>query len=142
MVQNKVINGNTYYARPMPPLEALKLLGDLQKVITTSLQIDGEDKGIDSKIDVGTIISNIGGRLDGVTLVGFAERILNPEYVSVQMADGVETLRLDKLTQTKIFTGKIKDMISVMFFVLEVNFKDFFDLAQSDFGNITAALRK
>lgn len=142
MLQSKVIGGHTYYVRHMPPLEALKLLGDLQKVITSSIKVDGEYKGLDSKINIGDIIAGIGCKLDGLTLVGFAERILRPEYVSVQKADTVETIQLDKLAQTDLFTGNIKDMLSVIWFVLEVNYKDFFDLAPKNFGGITAALQK
>lgn len=138
-VQEKQIGEYRYYARPMPPLMALSLLGDLQKVVTTSLKQESS-----TDISVGEVIAGIGGRLDGSVLMSFAERILNKDYVSVELITerGKETFPLDKLRQEEVFTGHIKDMIEVMWFVLEVNYKDFFGLLQNLSGTAMLALKK
>ena len=128
-VQQKKIGENAFYVRPMPPDMALSLLGDLQAVVTGSLNNNMND--VDGKTDVnlGALIAGIGGKLNGPALVGFADRILNKEYVSVDVltSRGNETVKLDIIRREEIFTGHVMDMISLMWFVLEVNYKDFFD---------------
>lgn len=132
-VQKKQIGDNIYYVRPMPPMMALSLLGDLQAVVTGSLNNNMND--VDGKTDVnlGALIAGIGGKLNGPTLLSFADRILNKDYVSVDIItnNGKETVRLDSVRQEEVFTGHMKDMLTLMWFVLEVNYSDFFDLLPS-----------
>lgn len=143
-IKEKMIGDNTYYVRAMNPFEALKLLGDLQRVITTSLgnAAEGEGEFLDKEVNMGAIVAGIGNKLDGETLMMFADRLIKPEYVSVRMAGESEPSRLNKVKAEEIFTGKIKDMITLMFFIIEVNYSDFFDLAQNAFGNMQALLKK
>ena len=128
-IKEKQIGDNIYYVRAFPPLVALGLLGDLQAVVTTSLKdndIKADEKEQNKKIDIGKFIAGIGQNLKGETLVTFANRLLTPEYVSVKLKDEEEPQRLDKNIQGIIFTGNIKEMLDVMYFVIEVNFGDFF----------------
>lgn len=37
-VKNRKIGANTFYVRALPPLQGLKLYGDLQKAITAALK--------------------------------------------------------------------------------------------------------
>lgn len=143
-IKEKMIGDNTYYVRAMNPFEALKLLGDLQRVITTSLgnAAEGEGEFLDKEVNMGAIVAGIGNKLDGETLMMFADRLIKPEYVSVRMAGESEPSRLNKVKAEEIFTGKIKDMITLMFFIIEVNYSDFFDLAQNAFGNMQVLLKK
>lgn len=128
-VQKKQIGEHTFYVRPMPPLMALSLLGDLQAVVTSSLDLNETEDG-KTNVNLAAIINGIGGKLTGPTLLGFADRILNAEYVSVDVITnvGTEAVKLDKLRQEEVFTGHMKDMLTLMWFVLEVNYSDFFDL--------------
>lgn len=128
-VQKKQIGEHTFYVRPMPPLMALSLLGDLQAVVTSSLDLNETEDG-KTNVNLAAIINGIGGKLTGSTLLGFADRILNAEYVSVDVITnvGTETVKLNKLRQEEVFTGHMKDMLTLMWFVLEVNYSDFFDL--------------
>lgn len=128
-VQKKQIGEHTFYVRPMPPLMALSLLGDLQAVVTSSLDLNETEDG-KTNVNLAAIINGIGGKLTGPTLLGFADRILNAEYVSVDVITnvGTETVKLNKLRQEEVFTGRMKDMLELMWFVLEVNYSDFFDL--------------
>ena len=143
-IKEKVIGGNTYYVRALPPLESLKLLGDLQAVVTGSMgdSIEGEGPALERDVNLGTIIAGIGSKLTGEKLVGFAERLLKEDYVSVRMDGKSEPVKLNMLKREEIFTGKIKDMLAVMIFVLEVNYSDFFDLIPKSFGNIMAQAQK
>lgn len=143
-IKEKQIGENTYYVRAMNPFESLKLLGDLQKVVTTSLgnAAEGDGNFLDREVNMGAIVAGIGNKLDGETLMMFADRLIKPEYVSVRAAGEAEPTRLNKIKAEELFTGKIKDMIALMFFVIEVNYSDFFDLAQNAFGNMQALLKK
>lgn len=130
-VQSKEIGGVAYYVRPFPPLQALDLLGDLQSVITTSLgkatANDDADNILDKQIDMATFIAGLGANLKGKILVQYAERILNQEYVSAQRTQDESPSKLTKQLSDELFTGRISDMLQVMWFVLEVNYSDFFD---------------
>lgn len=142
-VKNKQIGNNTFYVRAMPPLMALNLLGDLQAVITSSVSDAVENNSgkelLDREINLGSIIAGIGNNLKGASLVAFAERIINDEYVSIQLQNSGEPVRFNKNLQEEVFTGRIKDMLSLMYFVLEVNYKDFFD-SVPDLSGIVARL--
>ncbi len=124
-VQEREIGGRKYYARPMPPLVGAELLGDLQTVLTTAAS-QKNDGNMD--MSFGAIICGVGKNLNGKALVGFAERILNKNYVSVEVETnrGTDVVQLDKNMQEEIFTGHIELMLQVMWFVLEVNYNDFF----------------
>lgn len=128
-VQKKQIGEHTFYARPMPPLMALSLLGDLQTMVTSSLDLKTTKEG-KTDVNVAALIAGIGSKLNGPALLGFADRILNADYVSVDVMTNVgkETVKLNKLRQEEIFTGHMKDMLALMWFVLEVNYSDFFGL--------------
>lgn len=141
-VKNKQIGDYTFYVRAFPPLVALDLLGDLQSVVTTSLGgatagSDEENKNLlDKQIDIGAVIAGLGSNLKGPVLVKFADRILNQEYVSVDIPEE-GTVKLSKAISDKIFTAHIKDMLELMFFVLEVNYSDFFDSVPNLSGFLT-----
>lgn len=124
-VQEREIGGHKYYARPFPPLMATDLMGDLQTVISTAAtkQSDGN-----ADFSVAALVCGIGKNLNGKALVNYAERILNKNYVSVEIETnrGTDVVQLDKNMQEELFTGHIELMLQVMWFVLEVNYGDFF----------------
>ncbi len=137
-VKSKEISGNVYYVRAMPPLKALELLGDLQAVITTGMKGSGStadsEKGksiLDRNIDFGTVIAGVGDKLRGPVLASFANRIIDGEYVSVKRSTDMEPVRVDISVFNNLFTGKLKQLFQVIYFVLEVNFADFFEDAPS-----------
>lgn len=143
-IKEKVIGGNTYYVRAFPPLDSLKLLGDLQAVVTGSMgdAVEGDGPTLDKEVNFGALVSGIGSKLTGEKLVNFAERLLKEDYVSVRVAGESEPVKLSVLKREEVFTGKVKDMLAVMIFVLEVNYSDFFDLIPNGFGNIMGQLPK
>ncbi|MBR2140288.1 MAG: hypothetical protein IJ963_05445 [Phascolarctobacterium sp.] len=145
-LKSREIGSNKYYVREFPPLEALKLLGDLQAVVTSSLGsvgIEQDDKPLLEKdINVGSVIAGIGGKLDGATLVGFADRILKKDYVSVQRESDDTPVRLDRNVFDEVFAGRVSEMLQVMYFVLEVNYSDFFGYLPSLSGVLTKLAKK
>ncbi len=134
-VKEKEIAGNKYYVRPFQPQKALELLGDLQAVVTSSFSLaassnDNEDEkssALERNIDFGAVIAGIGQNLKGAALVAFANRIIDKEYVSVQRPGDDGPVKLDKMLSDNVFTGHLKDMLQLMYFVLEVNYADFFE---------------
>lgn len=130
------IDGEEYYVRPLPPPLALRLLGDLQAVVTSAMKgtAGAGEQGVD--ISLGDLIAGVGGNLSGAALLGFKDRILVKEYVSVKIKTihGDEVVPLDANRQEELFTGKILSMLKLMYFVLEVNYKDFFPYLLGPFG--------
>lgn len=134
-VKEKEIAGNKYYVRPFPPQKALELLGDLQAVVTSSFSLAASSNGnedeeasvLERNIDLGAVIAGIGKNLKGPALVVFANRIIDKEYVSVQRPGDESPVKLDKMLSDNVFTGHLKDMLELMYFVLEVNYADFFE---------------
>lgn len=145
-MQSREIGANKYFVRPFPPLEALSLLGDLQAVVTSSLGSAGLEQGdenlLDKDINLGKLIAGIGGNLKGPVLVGFADRILKKDYVSVQRLTDDSPVRLDRNVFDEVFAGRVSDMLQVMYFVLEVNYSDFFEHLPSLSGVLTGAVTK
>lgn len=147
-IKSKAIGDYTYYVRPFPPLDALRLLGDLQAVVTSSLggAVSTDDAGaesvLDRKVDVASMIAGLGGKLTGNVLVGFADRILDGDYVSVQMKGEDTPTRLDANIVNSIFGGHVKNMLELMWFVLEVNYADFFESAPNLSGILTKLAQK
>ena len=138
---SREIDGEEYYVRPMPPPLALRLLGDLQAVVTGAMKGAAGVSGPNQEVDVslGELIAGIGGSLSGAALLSFKDRILVREYVSVKIRTihGDEVVPLDTNRQEELFTGKILSLLKVMYFVLEVNYKDFFTSLASLFGPIS-----
>ena len=138
---SREIDGEEYYVRPMPPPLALRLLGDLQAVVTGAMKGAAGVSGPGQEVDVslGELIAGIGGGLNGAALLAFKDRILVREYVSVKIRTihGDEVVPLDVNRQEELFTGKILSLLKVMYFILEVNYKDFFTPLQEVFGAVS-----
>ena len=145
-VKNKEIGGRTYYVRAMPPMMALGLLGDLQSVVTGALGKSAENTEdvTNPNINLGEMIAGIGGNLRGAELMAYADRILNKTYVSVEIVTerGTDVVPLDKNYQEEMFTGHIMNMLELMWFVLEVNYKDFLDSMPNLSGIVASIAQK
>ena len=137
-------NGNVFYIRPVEPFTSLKLLGDLQKlvspvignVISSFSDTNNADIGaIDKSIDMGAVekaFAALAEHVDGEKLEKMCVRILDKNYVSVSI-DGGETVRLGQAQVNELFTGNVSDMLLLIVEVLKVNYGDFMNL----FGNLT-----
>lgn len=138
-------NDNTFYIRPFDPFTSLKLLGDLQKLVSPvignvfSSFNGGSEKSdvsiMDKKIDMAAVekaFAALAEHVDGQKLESMAMRILDKNYISVSI-DGAETTRLDKPQINELFTGNVSDMLMLIVEVLKVNYGDFTRL----FGNLS-----
>lgn len=136
-VKNRKIGANTFYVRAFPPLQGLKLYGDLQKAITAALKggltSNGETENmkealLGAQINIGAILAQLGESFNGEVLTQFSERLLDAEYVSVKIKGEEEAVMLTEDVVNELFTGKLVDMLKLEKFIIEVNFGDFFDL--------------
>lgn len=136
-VKNRKIGANTFYVRAFPPLQGLKLYGDLQKAITAALKggltSNGETEDmkealLGAQINVGAIIAQLGESFNGEVLAQFSERLLDAEYVSVKIKGEEEAIMLTEDVINELFTGKLVELLKLEKFIIEVNFGDFFAL--------------
>ena len=136
-VKNRKIGANTFYVRAFPPLQGLKLYGDLQKAITAALKggltSDGETENVKeallgAQINIGAILAQLGESFNGEVLAQFSERLLDAEYVSVKIKGEEEAIMLTEDVMNELFTGKLVELLKLEKFIIEVNFGDFFAL--------------
>lgn len=147
-------NSNVFYIRPFDPFTSLKLLGDLQKLVSPVIgnvfsamgSKSGSEEGqekisvMDKDIDMAAVekaFAALAEHVDGHKLENMALRILDKSYVSVSI-DGRDTVRLDKPQINELFTGKVSDMLMLIVEVLRVNYGDFTELFKSLSGNVVA----
>lgn len=136
-VKNRKIGANTFYVRAFPPLQGLKLYGDLQKAITAALKggltSNGEMENmkealLGAQINVGAILAQLGESFNGEVLAQFSERLLDAEYISVKIKGEEEAIMLTEDVINELFTGKLVELLKLEKFIIEVNFGDFFAL--------------
>lgn len=136
-IKNRKIGANTFYVRAFPPLQGLKLYGDLQKAITAALKggltSNGETENmkealLGAQINVGAILAQLGESFNGEVLAQFSERLLDAEYVSVKIKGEEEAIMLTEDVINELFTGKLVELLKLEKFIIEVNFGDFFAL--------------
>ncbi len=162
-------NGNTFYVRPMDPFTSLKLLGDLQRLVSPVIGnvfsafntgkhgeetaegetgAEGEEAEkisiLDNDIDMSAIekaFSALAQHVDGQKLEAMSVRILDKDYVSVSI-DGSGAVRLGKAQINELFTGNISGMLTLIVEILKVNYGDFTELFKSLSGNVVALKSK
>lgn len=136
-VKNRKIGANTFYVRAFPPLQGLKLYGDLQKAITVALKggltSNGETENmkealLGAQINIGAILAQLGESFNGEVLEQFSERLLDAEYISVKIKGEEEAVMLTEDVINELFTGKLVELLKLEKFIIEVNFGDFFAL--------------
>lgn len=136
-VKNRKIGANTFYVRALPPLQGLKLYGDLQKAITAALKggltSNGETEDmkevlLGAQINIGAILAQLGESFNGEVLAQFSERLIDAEYVSVKIKGEEEAIMLTEDVINELFTGKLVELLKLEKFIIEVNFGDFFAL--------------
>ncbi len=135
----------TFNIRQFEPFYAIKVLGELQKVIAPVLDgaIGGlknpavtdemtPDLGVLATIASGSFVS-LAQHLSGDELLRISKLLLDPEYVYVKNSGG----QLEKLTESvanEVFSGRPFDMIALMVKVVTVNYLDFSKLSSLPAG--------
>ena len=120
------IGGRTFYVLRMPPFEALKVFGDLQRDLLPALGALGPavlgDKGTE-KIDADAFAAAVrqaSMALDGASLDRWAKRLLVPERVSFE-ADDTEPQKLAPARFDAAF-GEFTDIIELLYRVIVLEF--------------------
>lgn len=116
--------------RQMNPFKAMKVLGDLQKLIIPA--IGGAAAGLNDSSENAEVVSAIGGALasiadnvDGDKLEQACKILLNVEYIAVKEKVAKDFSYVSDEDMEAIFTGRPWDMLALCYKVFEVNFLDF-----------------
>lgn len=116
--------------RQMNPFKAMKVLGDLQKLIIPA--IGGAAAGLNDSSENAEVVSAIGGALasiadnvDGDKLEQACKILLNVEYIAVKEKGAKDFSYVSDEDMEAIFTGRPWDMLALCYKVFEVNFLDF-----------------
>lgn len=129
---------DVFYIQQIPAFEGLDVLGEVQKVLLPALgnamlgaSAAGESAGAkETGINVlYMMIDSIPQHLDGATLQKLEKLLVSPQYVAVKIGGKGEAVALDEDKINEIFTGRVLDLIALMFKIFEVNFGDFSKLS-------------
>jgi hypothetical protein len=133
----KLDNGNIFYIRRYDVFLAFKVLGEVQKrflVALTSL-MEANDKSIGQEAQERNLfkaIDSISKSLDGDSIVMLVKLVLNPEFISVSIG-GEPPEKVDEGMLNRA-TDSIYDVVSVVFEVLQVNYKELFTRGRTLIG--------
>ena len=140
---------SVFYIHRFPPFVAMKVLGDLQKIILPAIgaaareakgvDLDSPDDGIDALADMlGGALSALPQHVDGAGLENAARMLLNPEYIAVSTDGMKQPVRLTEDMAIVVFGGRVMDMFAVMAEVFKVNYMDFSKLSSVPIGTTQA----
>lgn len=146
------IDDMTFYVQMYEPFKAIKVLGNLQKIILPVLKktlagmedVDGIlDKDLSSIKDFAQVMPLLEGlfgglseNLDGDKLEKLMNMLLDSNYVSTKHPQTEKLVKLDKSVINQIFTGNLSAMFTLAFNVVKVNYADFFTTLSTRFGNL------
>lgn len=129
---------STYYVRPMPPFDGLRVLGDLQAKFGPGLSELLEDGFALSGPALSAAATRLSMALPGAELERIARMLLDPECVSVE-GKGEPAVKLDAAAQAKHLRGA-HDIVQLCIFTAVVNFRPFWDGEQSLIGQVRSLL--
>ena len=148
------MGGATFYIHIMPPLVAMRVLGELQKTLAPILGsmakevTANSDKQIDGLEVIGAALGEalkaMPSHLDGERLEILCKTLLNPDYIGVS-TDGLKApIKLTEAVIDEVFMGRPLDILVLMYKVFEVNFLDFSKLSSVPIGvqNALGELKK
>ncbi len=130
------MGGDLFYIHRFPPFQAIKVFGELQKVVFPVL--GGVAKGI-KNVDVDSPLENLAvigellgdgffqlaANLDGDKLEKLSTMLLNPEYIAVKRNGKSEPERLTEDVMNELFEGRAFDVLVLMIQVAKANYADF-----------------
>lgn len=130
--------------RQMPPFTAIKVLGELQKIILPAIGgiLNGVGKNPEAdtanNLDMVKVLSEglekLATNLDGDKLEKAVSMLLDPNYVAVKAKDGKDFVRLEEGAINEVFSGRIIDMIILAVQVFKINYMDFSKLSSVPTG--------
>lgn len=130
---------STYYVRPMPPFQGLRVLGDLQNKFGPGLSELLEDDLSFTGRQVAAAATRLSMTLPGDEMERLARMLLDPECVSVE-GGGEPAVKLDAAAQTRHLRGA-HDIIALCVFVFQVNYRPFWQEEGNPISGAISLLR-
>lgn len=130
------LNDSIFFISPIPPFEAIALLGDLQKLVGPAIgkgiSAFGGNAGGKALVErevngamLAQAFEALAQSIDGKSLQLAVRKILDPHYVAVQY-ERQDAVPLDEGMINTVFTANLSDMFMLVGKVLEVTYGDFF----------------
>lgn len=129
---------STYYVRPMPPFQGLRVLGDLQARFGPGLSELLQDGFVISGPALAAAATRLSMALPGDEMERLARMLLDPECVSVE-GKGEPAVKLDAAAQARHLRGA-HDVVALALFVCETNFRPFWAGSDSLIGRVRSLL--
>lgn len=139
MRESTKLGESTYYVRPMPPFQGLRVLGDLQAKFGPGLSELLEDDLSFTGPQLAAAATRLSMTLPGDEMERLARMLLDPECVSVE-GGGEPAVKLDKMNQDKHLRGA-HDIIALCVFVFQVNYRPFWAGEGSPISGALSLLR-
>lgn len=132
------IGQSEFAIRRFDPFMALRLLGDLQRDILPALGnlmqgVLGSDDEAGAETGLADAVRELSGKLDGNALETWANRLLDPEFVTVIINGRDSKLTKDMRAMAFDDAGQI---IELMVHIIRHNFADFFLRWAGRFGSV------
>lgn len=135
----------TFYITRYDPFEAMRVLGNLQKILGPifggALKSAKMDSDLAKKKDylpmIGGALTELPNKLSGEQFLSLCRMLLRSDYISVKNPETGDTRKLTEPIINEVFEGRPFDMLALMFEVVKVNFLDF-----SRLSSIPAGARK
>ena len=135
----------TFAIRQFPPFMAMKILGEVQKVVAPivggaacGLNADSMDKDNKDVTFLGPLfadaLASLADHVDGEKMESMAQLLLDENYIGVAPLHTDKFQQLDESAINEVFSGRIIDMIALMIKVFKVNFLDFSKLSSVPTG--------
>lgn len=137
-IHSVTIGQAEFHIRRFDPFMALELFGDLQRDILPALgslmsAVFAKDEGSMSDAAIGDAVRELSTKLDGASLQRWANRLLDPEFVSFSISGRDAKLTRDKRDMAFEDAGQI---IELMVHIIRHNFADFFLRWAGRFGSV------
>jgi len=134
-------NGNKFYIRRYDAFLSLKILGEVQKRFLSSFAAitearDSNNSAETQERNFSAAVEKLSKSLDGDSLVDLVKRVLHADYVTV-VIDGDAPEKIDEGLLNRATDG-VYDVVSLVFKVLEVNYKELFTRGKNLIGSVTS----
>lgn len=141
------IGDNKFYVQNIPPFKALKVLGDLQKLVSPIIAEVGDSvTGVEGLMNKDSMSYDVMGKVmkgaftslykyvDGDALERTLKMLLDSQYVAVEI-NGKPT-PLNEQAVAQVFNGNIMEMLELAWQVVQINYSDVFTMAATHFGSL------
>ncbi len=134
----------TFFIRRFDPKRALRTFGDLQKSLLAPVLAIVDARTAEGTVDVGAFaagLQQLSSSLDGATLASIADRILDPEFVSVRLHDGDEAQKLSEGALNLALDDDFTEYTVLIATAFAVQFGPFLTHGPSRIGAVLSSIR-